>query len=142
MESSASSSATEILTVRVDESMVKKGKGSLNFPLSSDSSYPETTDIPVLTRLMYVQWIVMTTLVVYLAIRLSYSSDEQWIAYMVALVVLLLLFVPILLIRSCSCCCHCQDSGGEGQLMVRRYCTAEILLKNVGGRKPSESSAY
>jgi len=111
---SSSSSGTDVVSVRVDESMVRNAKNKPRW-------WGLTTNVLIVA--MHIQWMIMAPLLAYLIIRMSYSSDENWITFVLAAVVVLLLFMPILLVSrcwSCCSCCRCGDKGGGEQLSNSR----------------------
>jgi hypothetical protein len=111
---SSSSSGTDVISVRVDESMVSKGVNG------RPKWWGLTTDI--LTKVMHIQWMIIAPLLAYVTMRMSYSSDENWVAFIWSVVVVLLLFLPILLICPCCTCCLCGVKGVGEQLLKRNRC--------------------
>ena len=114
---SSGSDGTDVIRARVDDFLGQRSKRSLNLPLtaSGDTAKWRGVTMEILTGVMYIQWIIMAFIISYLMVRLSDSSDENWIGYMVSLVVLLLLLLPILFIKPC---CSCR---GEEEPKVSRY---------------------
>jgi hypothetical protein len=81
------------------------------------SAWPAVfTDI--LTRTMYIQWMILSCIVGYLIVRLTSSSDEDSNRTLttVALFVLLLPFIPALLI---ACCVSWRES--KSKLILGRW---------------------
>ena len=124
------------IKVKVDESLVSETyKEELVSERTEKPGFFKSLRMTsILVRLMYVQWTVIIFLVGIISCRLVYSTDDNWIFFVVLTLIFCFIFIPITVTISCIDCCKAASAKKE---KVQKN-TVESKTKNKRRRRKSK----
>ena len=88
----------EMLTVPVEEKYVPNTQKVTKDDLNQNEQPPmKQSCITCLAFLMYIEWIIMALLVAVIFVRLVYSTDRNWVVFILITLLLLFTLTPFLI---------------------------------------------